>query len=98
MNLENYTDELIAVKYREVLIEALKVYRRDLFSQPHLSRDSVGVSVLYSKLKGVDVILSSLQATEELFGLAIRPTGVKQYEEDIVYKKHFGCEVDDDRN
>lgn len=35
-------------------------------------------------------------ATEELYMLAIRPTGVKQYEEYVVYKKHFGSEVDDE--
>lgn len=39
---------------------------------------------------------NSQLATEELYILAIRPTGVKQHEEYVVYKKYFGSEVDDE--
>lgn len=35
-------------------------------------------------------------ATQEVFELAVRPQGIRQHEEYIIYQKHFGVEVDEE--
>lgn len=35
-------------------------------------------------------------ATQEVFELAIRPQGIRQHEEYIIYQKYFGAEVDEE--